>query len=173
MKQTTRPHLPRQHAQRRQAPHPVRTIDRSDPQGQGRRVCRCRYKGYVGMHRWVASASSPTIWSTSGALSRTADNPVMSRPSASPWKCPGSPLVIIYGQFVIDRSPEQAAVPGLLFVIRARAQRVRAEYRLGRAASDRRNERDDADPADSVPAVGQKAARTRERKRSAIVIRAM
>jgi hypothetical protein len=29
-----RPHLPRQHAQRRQAPHPVRIIDRSDLQGK-------------------------------------------------------------------------------------------------------------------------------------------
>jgi hypothetical protein len=43
---------------------------------------------------------------------------------------------------------------------------------LGRAASDLRNERV-ADSAGSVAAVGRKAARTRERKRSPIAIRAM
>jgi hypothetical protein len=82
--------------------------------------------------------------------------------------------VIICGQFVIDRSPEQAAMPRFaLRHLRAGSACPNAERPLGRAASDRPNERDDADPADSVPAVGQKAARTRERKRSPIAIRAM
>jgi hypothetical protein len=131
---------------------------------------RCRYKGFAGMPRWPASASSPTIWSTSGSLSRRADNRAMRRPSASPRNRPGPPLVIICGQFVIDRSPEQAAVPR--FALRHLCTGASCPRRVPSwpAASDRRNERDD--PADSVPAVGQKAARARERKRSPIAIRA-
>jgi hypothetical protein len=84
------------------------------------------------MPRWPASASSPTIWSTSGSLSRRADNRAMGRPSASPRNRPGRPLVIIYGQFVMIDPRSKLPYPGLLSVTCARAQRVHAEHRLGR-----------------------------------------
>jgi hypothetical protein len=48
---------------------------------------RCRYKGYVGMNRWSASASSPTTSSTSAAPWKS--SPPLSRPDRRQvWQAP-------------------------------------------------------------------------------------